>query len=142
MPGVFDYVTSINKNKKNLMRDSEDDAQAEKDYNAYITNMALSYFPDTILHANVMNLNAHLNNRAQYEFLLNSVRSANRFKKWVKETSDDDIELIMSTYKCNKTLAKTYLKVLSKAQLEIMKQEQETGGNANDRRASRNSANK
>lgn len=128
MAGVFDYVTSINKSKKNLMRDTDDDAQSEKGYNAYLTNMALSYFPDTILHANLMNQNAHLNNRAQYEFLLNSVRSANRFKKWVKETSDDDIELIMSTYNCNKTLAKTYLKVLSPAQLEIMKQQKETGG--------------
>ena len=64
MSNPFDYVNSINSSKKpNLMRDSENDALAEKGYNAYLVNKALSCFPDTLLHANLMNQYHQLENR-------------------------------------------------------------------------------
>ena len=75
----FIYVDSINHSKKNMMRDSENDKLAESQYNPWFTNIALSYFVDTILHANLVNQYWELDNRPQYEFLINSIRPMNRF---------------------------------------------------------------
>lgn len=126
---IWNYVNSINSSKKtNLMRDSENDALAEKGYNAWVVNKAMSYFPDTILHANLMNQYHHLDNRPQYEFLLNSVRPKKRFAKWVKDVDDEDLEIVCAYYRCNRNVGRDYLTLLSHDQIDIMRQQLETGG--------------
>ena len=62
-----DWLNSINHNKKNLF---EDDPTAK--YPAYVVNRCMSGHLDTVLFANEMNLNAHLDNDLQYSFFLNS----------------------------------------------------------------------
>jgi hypothetical protein len=128
----FDYVNSISKTKKNMMQDTENDALAEKAYVPYIVNKALSYFPDTILHANLMNQNYHLNNRAQYTFLLNSIRPKKRFAKWVQDASNEDLNTVCAYYDCNTTRGQEYLSLLSSEQIEMIKKELETGGIKNE----------
>lgn len=128
MSNPFDYVNSITQSKKNMMRDTENDTLAEKGYSAFLVNKALSYFPDTILHANLMNQYHQLENRPQYEFLLNSVRPKKRFAKWVKDAGDKDLEMVCEYYQCNENLGKDYLSLLSSKQLDIMKQQLEIGG--------------
>ena len=128
MANPFDYVNSINQNKKNMMRGSENDALSEKGYSAYMVNNALSYFPDTILHANLMNQQFHLDNRPQYEFLLNSIRPKKRFAKWVKDAGDKDLDMVCAYYECNRNVGRDYLSLLSSEQLNIMEQQLETGG--------------
>ena len=76
----FDYLKSINTTKKNIMVDD----LTEKEYNAFIINRGLSFFPDTVLYANEMNLNHHLDSRLQYDFLINIIKKKKRFTKWVK----------------------------------------------------------
>lgn len=124
----FDYVESINSSKKNMMRDTENDELAEKEYNPWLTNTALSYFPDTILHANLLNQYSHLENRPQYEFLINSIRPKKRYSKWVKATSDEDLEFICDYYECNRVRGKEYLSLLTSEQLEQMKEQRKKGG--------------
>jgi hypothetical protein len=140
----FDYVNSISKTKKNMMQDTENDALAEKAYVPYIVNKALSYFPDTILHANLMNQNYHLNNRAQYTFLLNSIRPKKRFAKWVQDASNEDLNTVCAYYDCNTTRGQEYLSLLSSEQIEMIKKELETGGikNESNRKSGRNRATK
>ena len=128
MSNPFDYVNSITQSKKNMMRDTENDTLAEKGYSAFLVNKALSYFPDTILHANLMNQYHQLENRPQYEFLLNSVRPKKRFAKWVKDAGDKDLAMVCEYYQCNENLGKDYLSLLSSKQLDIMKQQLEIGG--------------
>ena len=128
MSNPFDYVNTITQSKKNMMRDSENDTLAEKGYNAFLVNKALSYFPDTVLHANLMNQYHQLEDRPQYEFLLNSVRPKKRFAKWVKDAGDKELDIVCEFYQCNKNLGKDYLSLLSSEQLNIMKQQLETGG--------------
>lgn len=128
MSNPFDYVNTINQSKNNMMRDSENDTLSEKGYNAYMVNKALSYFPDTLLHANLMNQYHQLDNRPQYEFLLNSVRPKKRFAKWVKDVGDKDLEVVCAYYECNRNLGREYLSLLSNEQLKIMEQQLETGG--------------
>lgn len=140
----FDYVNSISKTKKNMMQDTENDALAEKAYVPFIVNKALSYFPDTILHANLMNQNYHLNNRAQYTFLLNSIRPKKRFAKWVQDASNEDLNTVCAYYDCNTTRGQEYLSLLSSEQIEMIKKELETGGikNESNRKSGRNRATK
>lgn len=128
MSNPFDYVTTITHSKKNMMRDSENDTLAEKGYSGFLVNKALSYFPDTLLHANLMNHYHQLEDRPQYEFLLNSVRPKKRFAKWVKDAGDKELDIVCEFYQCNKNLGKDYLSLLSSEQLNIMKQQLETGG--------------
>ena len=132
MTSPFDFVNSINTGKKNMMRETENDQLAEKDYNAWVVNLALSYFPDTILHANIANRHHHLDQRPQYEFLLNSIRPRKRFAKWVKNAGDEDLDVVCEFYKCNRNVGREYLSLLSSDQLDIMKQQLETGGFINE----------
>lgn len=128
MANPFEYMTSINSTKKNMMRDSENDVLAEKGYEPWLVNKGLSYFPDTILHANLMNQYHHLDKRPQYECLINSIRPKKRFAKWVKSASDEGLDLVCEYYKCNKIIAQDYLSLLSSEELDIIKQRLDTGG--------------
>ena len=128
MSSPFEYVNSINFTKKNMMRDSENDVLAEKGYEPWLVNKALSYFPDTILHANLMNQCHHLDKRPQYECLINSIRPKKRWAKWVKNASNEDLDMICEYYLCNRTVGQEYLSLLSSDELRIMKEQQEIGG--------------
>ena len=128
MASPFDYVNTLTTTKVNMMRDSENDTLAEKAYEPWLVNKALSYFPDTILHANLMNQYHHLDKRPQNECLINSIRPKKRFAKWVKNASNEELELVCAYYKCNRVIGQEYLSLLSSEQLDIMKKQQDTGG--------------
>ena len=120
----FDFVNSISSNK-NIKMDSKLD---ESIYNPFITNRALSYFIDTILVANEMNINHHLENKLQYEYLLNKVRKRKRFSKWHKNLDDNNIEIIKQYYKVNNNKAKIILSILNEKQLDSIRHKLDKGG--------------
>lgn len=129
MSNPFDYVNSILQDKKNLMRGTENDKLAEEGYQPWLTNVSLSYHEDTVLIANLVNGLSHLPKRAQYELLINIVRPKKRqFKKWVKTTADEDLDMVCEVYNCNRTVGKQYLSLLSPDQLEALKQQRQKGG--------------
>ena len=66
----FEFVKAIN-NKKDIMRDDLD----EKAYNSFMVNHSFSYFSDTVLLANEMNIAHHVDSKLQNDFLLNTQRS-------------------------------------------------------------------
>ena len=129
----FDFVTSINSSKKNLMKGTENDKLAEKTYNTFITNKALSYFPDTVQLANMMNVNHGIDNKLQYSFLINIVRPGKRYSKWVKKDKDSDLELVMTYYGYNRQKAKAAIKLLSPDQMKTIKNKLDKGGVKNER---------
>jgi len=111
----FDYVNSINSSsKENLMVDEV----AEKAYNPWLINKALSYFKDTVLYANEINMHSHLSNRMQYDYYLNTIKPGKRFSKWAKSTENEDIDLICELFNYNRKKAKTALKLIDKKELE------------------------
>jgi hypothetical protein len=121
------YENSINNGKQfyNL-----DNIQEFK-YNQWRTNSSLSNFPDTIMDANIMNMVYHLSDKLHYHYLYLSVRKKNRYGK--KKTDEDkklekqllaemeEIRLIQDYYKYNIAKAKTARKILSKDQLNFIK---------------------
>lgn len=124
----FDYLNSINSTKNNMMRDSENDEIAEKEYPAFLVNRGLSYFQDTIFMANEMNRFTHLDKKLQYEFLLNIIRPRKRFSKWFKKEQNDDIEAIKEYYGYSNAKALQTLPVLSDEQITIIKEKLQKGG--------------
>ena len=124
----FDFIKSVSHSKKDLIRGGDYPEQIEKQYNAYIVNRGFSYFEDTILHANEMNMRAHLFNDAQYRYYLGVLRSRNRFSKWHKAEKNIDLDAIQEVYSVNRTVAKMYLKTLSKEDLKRVHEKLQKGG--------------
>ena len=119
----FDYVTSVSYNKKNMMRDTENDELAESGYQPYLSNKALSYHVDSLFHSNEMNMNHHIDNILQYEYFLNTLRPKRRFAKWVKAEDNDDLEVIKLYFGYSNKKAEQTLSILSSEQIRIIKDE-------------------
>jgi|TARA_B100001778_G_scaffold109479_1_gene89551 hypothetical protein len=119
----FDLINSITL-KKNIVMDSN----AEAVYNPFLTNRALSQFIDCILLANEMNQRHHVDNKLQYDYLINRIRPMKRFKKWDKKQDNENIEIIKEYYSCNNDKARVTLSLLSEQQLDIIKKKLNKGG--------------
>jgi len=100
----------------------------EKAYPAFMVNRALSYFNDTVLYANEMNVNHHIDNKLQYHFLINIIRKKKRFSKWLKPREVDNLELIKEYYGYSNEKAKSVLQLFNNEQIEILKQGIYKGG--------------
>jgi hypothetical protein len=124
MSSVFDYINSINFSKKNIM---EEDG-SEKEYIPYIVNKTLSYFSDTIMHSNELNIRPLIPKKYQYEYYLKTVRPRKRFSKWLKKTDQPDIEIIKKYYNISSKKALEYLSILTKQQIKQLKKEMNEGG--------------
>jgi hypothetical protein len=94
MSNAFDYVSAINFTKQDLMTGTENDELAEAGYVPFLTNRSLSNFADTILYANEMNMQNHLDNKLQFHYLINSIRPKKRFSKWAKRQDSEDFEAV------------------------------------------------
>ena len=120
----FEFVNDINHDKSNIMVDDI----TEKAYNAFMVNRSLSYFNDTVLFANEMNLNAHLDNRLQFDFLINIVRKKKRFSKWAKAQKSSDVEVVKEYYGYSNQKARQVLDLLTSDQIDDLKKKVYRGG--------------
>lgn len=127
----FDFVNSISFTKKDMMTNTENDDLAEKGYVPFIVNKSLSYFADTLLYANEINALTGVDNKLQYHFLLNSVRPSKRFAKWAKKHDSEDMENVKAFYHLNNEKAQQALTLLSREQLDVIKQKLQKGGEIN-----------
>lgn len=101
------------------------------DYAPYITNRALSFHYDCILHANEMNKNPALDKSMQYDYLFHSLRKYKRpFQKWMKLEKNTDLELVKSYYEFSSEKAREALSLLSEEQLDVLRSRTYTGGKA------------
>lgn len=128
MSNLWDYVNAINSNKQDLMTGTDNDELAEAGYVPFLTNRALSQFPDTLLYANEMNKHNHLDNKLQFNYLLNAVRPKKRFSKWAKREDNEGIQMVMQYYKCNVRRAQEYMQLLTSEQLNKIKEALVIGG--------------
>ena len=101
---------------------------AEKGYAPFMINRALSYFVDTVLFANEMNVNHHIDGRLQYHFLINIIKKKKRFSKWLKPTEVENLELIKEYYGYSNEKAKSVLPLFNAEHIEEIKQRIYKGG--------------
>lgn len=126
----FDFVNAINSPKKqDLITENPD---CEREYVPFLVNKSLSYFADSIMYSNAMNLHNSLENKLQFHYLLNSLRPAKRFSKWVKRDENDDLEIVKTYYGYSTSKAKQALHLLSSQQISILREKLQ-GGIEDDR---------
>ncbi len=120
----FEFVKAINYSKKDIMVDD----LVEAEYNPFIINRSLSYFKDTVLYANEINQNGHLDSRLQFDFFINIIRKRNRFSKWLKPSEIENLEVVKEYYGYSDEKAKSVLSLLNNRQIENLKQRIYKGG--------------
>jgi hypothetical protein len=119
-----DIINGILYNKRELFKDPE----AEKVYNPFIVNRALSYHKDTLFFANQINQLPHLDKSCQIIFFLNTIRASKRpFTKWSKPMKEGDLEAVKMYYGYSDKKALDALKLLTDEQLTEIKERINTG---------------
>ena len=111
----FDFANSIY-NKDNLIVDE----RTEKEYNPFIVNRAMGFGKDTCIAANEMNARPHLDNKLQYDFLMDVVTKGKRYNKWLKG-EEEDIKAIQDFFGYSFIKAKEALNLLSETQIDLIK---------------------
>ena len=119
----FDVSNSVNHNKKDIL-----DAENEKQYPSFMVNRGLSYFRDTVLLANEMNRNHHLDGRLQFDFLRNAIRARKRFSKWAKKAKMDDIDVIKEAYGYSTAKAEAVSDLFTQQDIDNLSQKLSKGG--------------
>ena len=116
-----DWLNSINFTKEDL-------SENIKEYPPYIVNRCLSGHIDCIMYANEMNMHHQLDKDMQYSFYLNSLRKKKRFSPWLRKDKVTDLECVKSYYGYSNEKASQALKILTKEQLNFIKQRLDIGG--------------
>ena len=93
-----------------------------------MVNRTLSHFKDTVLYANEMNANHHLDNRLQNHFFINIITKKKRFSKWVKPSEIEDLDCIKEYYGYSNEKAKSVLSLLTGDQIKQIKNRMTKGG--------------
>jgi len=121
------FLNSINSTKQNVLLE-DTNGKIEEAYNSYIINKSLSYFPDTIMQSNTVNMYFNLDNRMKYDFLLNSIRKRKRFTPWVKSTAEENIEVIKMYFNVGNEKANEILSLLNENHINKIKEQLSKGG--------------
>ena len=121
-----DYLNAINQTKEPLM-DTEDE-QWQKKYPPFIVNKCVSPFPDTIMLLNEINQLPHLDNKLQFDFLINSLRPRKRYTPWLKAKKLENLEYVKEFYGFNNEKAKAALDILNDEQISYIKRKLNKGG--------------
>ena len=117
-----EIIPSILQNKKNVLEN-------EKDYHGFVVNRALSFHYDCVMQANEMNRFPGLDNKMQYDYLLNCIRGYKRkFQPWQKKIVIENLEIIKEYYGYSNEKAKDVLHLLSEEQIGSMKKFLDKGG--------------
>ena len=121
-----DYLNAINHEKKNLM--DTDDEMWEKKYPAYIVNKCLAPFQDTIFLVNEMNMNHQTDKKLQFDFLLNTLRTRQRYTPWLKAKKEKYLEYVKEYYGYSNEKAKSALNILNDEQIKTIMNSLDKGG--------------
>ena len=121
-----EYLNAINNTKEPLM-DSED-SQWEKKYPSFIVNKCVAPFPDTVMLLNEINQLHHLDNKLQFDFLINSLRPRKRYTPWLKAKKLKNLEYVKEYYGYSNEKAKAALDILNDEQISAIKTRLNKGG--------------
>jgi len=113
---LSEVLNAINYNKEDIFSSLPD--VTNKEYVPFVINKSLSYFPDTILQANNMNIRPHVDERMQFHYLMNSIRKKKRFSRWQKSNTSREVEAIMSYFGYNIQRAEEVLSILTQVQID------------------------
>ena len=99
-----------------------------KAYTPFVVNRCLSYFADTLFHANEMNCSPWLDNKSQFDFYRLAVRKKKRFSPWLRKDTEENVTLIKQAYGYTESKAREVLNILSTEDLQEIRKALDTGG--------------
>lgn len=120
-----DFLTSINYNKTPLL---DNDETAHRLYPPFAVNKCLSYFTDTLFHANEMNCNPWLDKKSQFDFHRLAIRKKKRFSSWIKKETEDNVEVIKLAYGYSEAKAREVLNIIGPQELDQIRRSLYKGG--------------
>lgn len=101
----------------------------EKDYNSFMVNRGLSYYPDCVMLANEINRRYHIPKQMQYLFFLESVTpKKKRFAKWASSKKDSEIQLVADYYQVSLRKAAAIRNLLSDQDMSEVSRVMNKGG--------------
>ena len=121
-----EYLNSINFTKEDLMK--SEDKLWEKKYPAYIINKCLAPFQDTIFLVNEINMNHQTDKKLQFDFLLNTLRTRQRYTPWLKAKKEKHLECVKEYYGYGNEKAKSALNILNDEQIKTIIDSLDKGG--------------
>lgn len=130
MTTVFDYVNYINKKAGDNPRD--DIEQFEDVYKQFVVHRQFSYFPDTVMASNEINIRCTtqhgLTNLQSFDYLNNTISKGSRYTKWTKPTKNDDIEIIRKVYGYSIKQAEDVLDIFTEDDIKNLYKRIDEGG--------------
>jgi hypothetical protein len=125
MPKLGDILNCINVTKDTDLLDEYN----KTDYVPFLINRGMSFYPETILHANFLNSNSHLDRILQYKYFLYSVKKKKRFSKWLSNSKPpENIQIISKFYGISINKSKEIADMITSEDLDNMKKYLDTGG--------------
>ena len=124
-----DYLKAINHTKSKMSDLGDDFEFIKKKYSPFIVNKCLSFFPDTIVQANNMNLNHHLDKEMQYQYLVSSIRKRNRFGGWSRKIKPENLDIVKEYFGYSNSKALEILDILTDDDINNIRKAINTGGN-------------
>lgn len=120
-PNPFQYLDAITWTKDSSWADSDNEQ-----YIPFILNRHFSQFADTVMYANDLNQRHDvMSKNMQFQYFLSSLPKRKRFGKWKKKTENADVDLLSKALHINKNKAEELLPLVSKEQLEKLRQHYE-----------------
>lgn len=129
---VFSFVKEINHGKRDLIAEAP---ESERIYDPFVVNRSFSYFNDTVMYANEMNKNHHIDPALQNSFFLNTIRKRKRFSKWMKPSELEDLDVVKEYYGYSTEKAREALALLSNSQINELKKRVYKGGYINNNKS-------
>lgn len=100
------------------------------DYKPYVINRGMSMHVDMVFYVNLLNIYSDMPVRMQYDYYYYSTRKMKRYTKWQNKSKAgaSDLEVIQEYFKYNAIRAKQVLGILTKEQLNTIRENLEKGG--------------
>jgi hypothetical protein len=120
----FEYANDL------MVKEGYDvDIEERKDYKEFLINRSISYQPDLIHYANMMNQNPMLEVKAHYDFLHQTVDKKKRpFRGWIKAKKLEDLAVVKEYYKYSNKRALECLDILTDDDIQHIKEKLFKGG--------------
>lgn len=116
---LFDLINSLSDSKKNYFE--EDKELASKVYTPFVVNKYFSFFIDTIIHSNIMNMYSFLDKDIQHDYYYHGIRKKKRYTKWLKQEECENSELISKHFSVSRKRATEMLELLSPEYVDELK---------------------
>ena len=104
------------------------DDQAERGYVPYVINRCMSYFIDTVIHANQMNQFPLTDKSMQFDYYLNVIRKRKRYSKWLKNEMDDNFDVVKEYHGYSNAKTKEVVDMFTQNDINEMKKYLSGGG--------------